>query len=60
MSTYAWREPLILDGTHFAAGTRLLEVGRGVGAVLAEVQSSFASSAAGYAAEERATPRRQM
>jgi ubiquinone/menaquinone biosynthesis C-methylase UbiE len=36
-----WREPLILDGTHFAPGTRLLEVGCGVGAALAELGTAF-------------------
>ena len=30
-----WRRPLICDGTHLEPGTRLLEVGCGVGAVLA-------------------------
>ena len=36
-----WREELILDGTHLPAGTRLLEVGCGVGAVLGVLGQAF-------------------
>ena len=36
-----WREELILDGTALAPGTRLLEVGCGVGAVLGVLGSAF-------------------
>jgi ubiquinone/menaquinone biosynthesis C-methylase UbiE len=36
-----WRDELILDGTQFAPGTRLLEVGCGVGAVLAVLGQAY-------------------
>jgi ubiquinone/menaquinone biosynthesis C-methylase UbiE len=36
-----WRHRLIADGTHLEAGTRLLEVGTGVGAVLAVLGQEF-------------------
>ena len=36
-----WRHRLIRDGTYFAPGTRLLEVGCGVGAVLAVLGQEF-------------------
>ena len=36
-----WREELILDGTTLPAGTRLLEVGCGVGAVLGVLGEAF-------------------
>ncbi|MCA1701109.1 MAG: class I SAM-dependent methyltransferase [Actinobacteria bacterium] len=36
-----WRESLILDGTRLEPGTRLLEVGCGVGAVLAVLSDAF-------------------
>jgi ubiquinone/menaquinone biosynthesis C-methylase UbiE len=36
-----WREELILDGTHLAPGTRLLEIGCGVGAVLGVLGNAF-------------------
>ena len=36
-----WRHRLIRDGTHLAPGTRLLEVGCGVGAVLAVLGQEF-------------------
>jgi ubiquinone/menaquinone biosynthesis C-methylase UbiE len=36
-----WRDELILDGTALAPGTRLLEVGCGVGAVLGVLGSAF-------------------
>lgn len=36
-----WRHALICDGTHLATGTRLLEVGCGVGAVLAVLGQEF-------------------
>jgi ubiquinone/menaquinone biosynthesis C-methylase UbiE len=36
-----WRHRLIADGTHFEPGTRLLEVGTGVGAVLAVLGQEF-------------------
>src|ERR671925_767994 len=36
-----WRHRLIRDGTHLEAGTRLLEVGCGVGAVLAVLGQEF-------------------
>jgi ubiquinone/menaquinone biosynthesis C-methylase UbiE len=36
-----WREDLILAGTHLPAGTRLLEVGCGVGAVLGILGGAF-------------------
>src|SRR5215204_2034447 len=36
-----WRHSLIRDGTDFEPGTRLLEVGTGVGAVLAVLGQEF-------------------
>jgi len=36
-----WRDELILSGTHFPPGTRLLEVGCGVGAVLGILGAAF-------------------
>ncbi|MFL5839839.1 MAG: class I SAM-dependent methyltransferase [Thermoleophilaceae bacterium] len=36
-----WRDDLILDGTNLAPGTRLLEVGVGVGAVLGVLGQAF-------------------
>src|SRR5829696_9469658 len=36
-----WRHRLIADGTHLEPGTRLLEVGTGVGAVLAVLGQEF-------------------
>src|SRR5690349_5169094 len=36
-----WREELILDGTNLAPGTRLLEIGCGVGAVLGILGVAF-------------------
>jgi ubiquinone/menaquinone biosynthesis C-methylase UbiE len=36
-----WRRPLICDGTQLAPGTRLLEVGCGVGAVLAVLGQEY-------------------
>jgi ubiquinone/menaquinone biosynthesis C-methylase UbiE len=36
-----WRRPLICDGTHLEPGTRLLEVGCGVGAVLAVLGQEY-------------------
>ncbi|MBO0768001.1 MAG: class I SAM-dependent methyltransferase [Solirubrobacterales bacterium] len=36
-----WRDDLILDGTMLEPGTRLLEIGCGVGAVLAELGRAF-------------------
>jgi len=37
-----WREELIVDGTVFAPGTRLLEIGCGVGAVLGVLGTEYA------------------
>ena len=49
-----WREELILAGTTLAPGTRLLEVGCGVGAVLAVLAQAFPGIAlAGVDIEER-------
>jgi ubiquinone/menaquinone biosynthesis C-methylase UbiE len=49
-----WREELILDGTTLAPGTRLLEVGCGVGAVLGVLGTAFPDVAlAGVDVEER-------
>src|SRR5437764_5812551 len=36
-----WRHRLIRDGTHLEPGTRLLEIGCGVGAVLAVLGQEF-------------------
>jgi len=49
-----WREELILSGTRLAPGTRLLEVGCGVGAVLAILGEAFPGVVlAGVDVEER-------
>ena len=49
-----WRDELILDGTELSPGTRLLEVGCGVGAVLRILGEEFpAISLAGVDIEER-------
>jgi ubiquinone/menaquinone biosynthesis C-methylase UbiE len=49
-----WRDELILDGTSLAPGTRLLEVGCGVGAVLAVLGDAFPGvELAGVDIEER-------
>ncbi len=49
-----WREELILSGTRLAAGTRLLEVGCGVGAVLGILGDAFPGVVlAGVDIEER-------
>jgi ubiquinone/menaquinone biosynthesis C-methylase UbiE len=41
MQAQHWRDELILAGTHLAPGTRLLEVGCGVGAVLGILGEAF-------------------
>jgi SAM-dependent methyltransferase len=49
-----WRDDLILDGTSLTPGTRLLEVGCGVGAVLGILGEAFPGTAlAGVDIEER-------
>jgi ubiquinone/menaquinone biosynthesis C-methylase UbiE len=49
-----WRDDLILDGTSLAPGTRLLEVGCGVGAVLKVLGEAFPGvSLTGVDVEER-------
>src|SRR5262249_19390508 len=49
-----WREELILDGTMLQPGTRLLEIGCGVGAVLGVLGEAFPRiSLAGVDIEER-------
>jgi ubiquinone/menaquinone biosynthesis C-methylase UbiE len=58
-----WRAELILDATSLAQGTRLLEVGCGVGAVLGILGSAFPGiSLAGVDVEERqvASARRHL
>jgi ubiquinone/menaquinone biosynthesis C-methylase UbiE len=58
-----WREELILQGTSLARGTRLLEVGCGVGAVLGILGAAFPGiSLAGVDVEERqvASARRHL
>jgi ubiquinone/menaquinone biosynthesis C-methylase UbiE len=49
-----WREELVLDGTELSPGTRLLEIGCGVGAVLGVLGEAFPGiTLAGVDIEER-------
>jgi SAM-dependent methyltransferase len=49
-----WRNELILDGTHLSPGTRLLEIGCGVGAVRGVLGTAFPGiTLAGVDVEER-------